>query len=328
MAVARALLWGVLIVCGLAVAGWTALALWYQAPGGAMSRVIFVIAWVVVLGGLVLLARCDRVKAGLGFGGCLLAVAVWWSSIEPRLDRAWAPDVARTVTGRIDGDILTLENVRVFAWTSASEAREAWETRRYDLSKLVETDLILSYWGMGAIAHTLVSFGFSDGQRVVFSVEIRRETTERFSSVAGFFKVYEFAFIAAEEQDILYLRTNMRKEDTYLYPLALSPQAGVALLRSYVSAANERAVEPAFYNTLTTNCTTVIFDLARLVVPGIRTDWRILASGYLPGYLADHEATRWQGAEAELRRRAAISAKAQALASPGEDYSRVVRARF
>ena len=323
----RLLRFGAIALTGVAVAlaaSWTALAIWFQTADAIPVRWIAVCLYAALVIAMGALAFRRPRSALAAFAAVMVGVAIWWSSLQPSLDRDWAPDVARTVTGTIDGDVVTLDNVRDFAWTSDATAQERWVTKQYDLRRLNETDLVLSYWGIDAIAHTLVSFGFDDGQRVVFSVEIRRERSEAFSPIAGFFKVFELAFIAAEERDILYLRTNMRGEDTYLYPLALTPEASRALFVTYVNAANERASEPAWYNTLTTNCTTVIFDLVRLIEPGIPMDWRILLSGYLPGYLVEQNATVWKLPEDEVRKKAAISAKAR-RAGNSTAYSVAIR---
>ena len=42
-----------------------------------------------------------------------------------------------------------------------------------------------------------------------------------------------------------------------------------------------------FYNTLTSNCTTIVFDLARQIVPGLPLDYRLLLSGYFAEYAYD-----------------------------------------
>ncbi len=47
--------------------------------------------------------------------------------------------------------------------------------------------------------------------------------------------------IAADERDIIYLRTNIRKEDVYRYRVKLSPAAAKALFLSYVEMGNELA---------------------------------------------------------------------------------------
>ena len=89
--------------------------------------------------------------------------------------------------------------------------------REYDLDQLRSADLVLSYWMGPAIAHTLVSFGFDDGKGprryLTFSVEIRKEAHESFSAIGGFFKQFELSLVAAEERDILRVRSNLRGED-------------------------------------------------------------------------------------------------------------------
>src|SRR5258708_16621322 len=85
--------------------------------------------------------------------------------------------------------------------------------------------MIMSYWTGPAIAHMLISFGFDDGEHVVFSVEIRRERIESFSEIGGFFKEFELSVIAADERDVIRVRTNVRGEDAYLYPLRIPASA-------------------------------------------------------------------------------------------------------
>jgi Domain of unknown function (DUF4105) len=58
-----------------------------------------------------------------------------------------------------------------------------------------------------------------------------------------------------------------------------------SLLLSYVDAANELARNPRFYNTITANCTTIIYQLTRRIVGHLPLDFRLLLSGYLPAYV-------------------------------------------
>ncbi len=95
--------------------------------------------------------------------------------------------------------------------------------------------------------------------------------------------------IAAEERDIVYLRTNVRDERVYRYPVDVGQELMQAMLLKYIEKANDLARNPAFYNTLTSNCTTVVFDLVRLLEPGFPFDYRVLLSGYLPEFLYDNE---------------------------------------
>jgi hypothetical protein len=313
---------GILLLAVLLFGAWGALALWYQ--GGAW-RIPLVAGW---LAWLLFLLWTMRGKMRRAIMLCLLSFAgllLWWWSLQPRLDRVWAADVAHIVSGEVDGSVVTLDNVRDFEWRSETDFTPRWSQEQYNLAEITGADVVLSYWGIDAIAHTLVSFGFEDGRRVVFSVEIRREEDESFSSVAGFFKDYELSLIASQERDILFLRTNVRGEDTYLYPLDLPREALQALFLHYVETGRELSRQAQWYNTLTANCTTVVFDLARLIEPGIPMDWRILLSGYLPGYLIDQGVLAWDVPEAEARRRAAISARANAAPS-GIPYSSAIRA--
>ena len=215
----------------------------------------------------------------------------WWTTITPTNDRNWAPDVARTATATIDGDHLVVKNVRNFTWRSDTDFDERWEQRTYGLSHVTDVDLIMSYWAGEAIAHTIVSFGFDDGARLAFSIETRKESHEGYSSVAGFFKQYELAVVAADERDVVRVRSNVRGEDVRIYRLRMVPQNARLLLREYVQETNDLARQPRFYNTLTANCTNLVFDLVRVIHPGLPLDIRVLLSGYLPNYAYDLGAT-------------------------------------
>ncbi|WP_434547582.1 Lnb N-terminal periplasmic domain-containing protein [Paracandidimonas soli] len=267
---------------------WGMFALWYQAQGPLAARIAGIALWLGA-GALALRSLRTRRRIVVGYMIVFALLLGWWSMLKPSHDRIWADDVAQLLRGHIQGDIVTLENVRNFAWRSETDYTPRWETREYDLSKLESADLILSYWMGPAIAHTLVSFGFSDGRRIVFSLEIRKERHESFSAIAGFFRQYETIIVASDERDIVLTRTNARGEDVYLYRLDLPPEALRTAFLAYVDQANQLARTPDFYNTLTSNCTTIVFDLARLLDPGLPLDYRLLASGYFAEYAYDHK---------------------------------------
>lgn len=257
----------------------------------------------------------------------LSAFLIWWSSITPSNDRVWMPEVAETLTAEIDGSQVTLHNVRNFTWRSQNDFDPRWESRRYDLDMLETVDVALSYWGLDKIAHVLVSFGFSDGERIMFSVEIRKELGEAYSELGGLFKQFELSLIAATEEDVLYLRTNARdpKEDVYLYPLKVDAVSRKALFLSYAGLGNRLAEEPYWYNTITANCTSVIYRLVRSFNPDRQFDLRFILSGGLPEYLVEQGMLAWDAPLGDYRARAAISAKARAM-QPGQSYSEVIRA--
>lgn len=260
--------------------------------------------------------------------GCLAVALVigvaWWTSIAPSNDRDWAPDVAHGVTAEVAGPEVILHNVRNFDWKSDTDFVPSWETRRYSLDRLSAVDLVSSVWASPAIAHTLISFGFADGGHVVFSAEVRRERGEEFSEIGGFFKEFELVMIAADENDILRLRTNIRRENVTLLPLRLTPAQARALFLAFAARANRLSATAEFYQTVTTNCTTVIFELARLLDRPVPMDWRILVSGYLPEYLYELGIIRTDIPLDQVLREAAISKRAL-QAPPSAVYSRAIR---
>lgn len=324
--IGRAALFAMVSLASFASGAWGAMALWYQLPGNATVRTLGGALWALVVIALAAFAIVRRSWLPLGVYTAMYALLLlWWASIAPSGTRVWADDVARQFTGTVSGNEVTLDNVRDFDWRSDDDYDARWETRHYDLDHLASADAVLSYWSSRAIAHAMISFGFDNGSRVVFSVEIRRQRGEQYSPIGGFFKQFETVLVAADEHDIIRVRTNVRGEDDYLYPLRMDKAAMRALFLSYVQAANTLAGRPAFYNTITSNCTTIVYRMARQIEPGLPWDIRLLLTGYLPDYLHDVAAVDRNVPLDELRRRGRITERARNTAA-GEDFSRAIRA--
>jgi hypothetical protein len=311
----------------LLTALWACLALWYQVPGPAPLKISAGVLWALfALAAIALLWRGRGPRALLSYTVGFAVLLGWWSTILPSQNRAWADDVARQVSSHVEGSVVTMDNVRNFDWRSDTDYTTRWETRRYDLDRLRTVDVALSYWSGPAIAHTLVSFGFDDGRFVTFSIEIRKERGESFSSIGGFFKQFETSLVAADEHDILRVRTNVRGEDLYLYRVRL-PQAEMrSLFLAYLDEGASLVRAPSFYNTLTANCTTIVYALARHIVPGLPMDWRLLASGYLPDYLYDVGGLTPGYSMEALRAAGRVTERAIAAdTTPAADFSQVIR---
>lgn len=299
--------------------------------GGTALHVQFPQArWVVWLFVLALLAVAVlRVVTPWGWHAlalCAVLVGGWYLSLTPRQDRDWAPELSRIVSADIDGPIVTLHDVRDFRWHDRDNGEARWRDMVVNLDQLQSADMITSVWSSPKIAHLLVSFGFADGQRVVFSVEIRRERDESFSSIGGFFRQFELALIAATEEDIVKLRTNHRIEDVRLYPLRLTPEQLRPLFLAYLELGNNLARSPEFYNTVTANCTTVVWQLVRVLKPDLPLHRGLLLSGLLPDWLYQLGVLDGEGNLDALRESARITDRARA-APEGADFSAVIRAR-
>lgn len=307
------------------VAAWGALALWIRAPLPRAARAALTIGWLALaLAAIAALAWPAWQPAAYGFAAAVVALLVWWHTIRPSNDRDWIPEVARQTHGEVDGNRVTLHNVRNFAWRSRTDFTPRWETRHYALDELQSVDVALSYWNRPAIAHALVSFGFGHERYVVFSVEIRRKQGDKFSEIGGFFKQYELSVIASTEEDSLRVRTNVRGEDGYLYRVNMPLEAARSLFMAYVDSANRLRDTPRFYHTLTANCTTIVFQMARRIVPGLPLDYRQLVSGYLPEYLYGLDVLQGADNVGQYRRLGRYTDRARASGIPTA-FSRTIR---
>jgi len=290
---------------------WGCFALWYQSSPTPAVKVLCVGLWIVFcLAMLVAVFNGQALLGIIGFSAVFAVMIAWWTSLRPTNDHIWADEVAQMTTGVVEGNWVTLHNVRNFDWRTVDDYTQRWETRTYDLERLKSVDMIMSYWTGPAIAHMLISFGFDDGAQVVFSVEIRRQKTQKFSEVGGFFKEFELSIIAADERDVIRLRTNVRHEDDYLYRLQLPKTAIRSLFLAYVAEANSLIDTPRFYNTISVNCTTLVYQMMKRIVGHLPLDYRLLFSGYLPEYVHSVGGLDSRYSLEELKRRGHITARA------------------
>jgi len=125
---------------------WANLAIAYQMPGSAVVRVGACLVFdVIALAALlaVVRRRRSRWRALLVYAVACAIFLGWSSSISASNDKNWAVDVAHGVTGAVDGDQLTVRNLRNFSWRTEADYAERWEQRTYDLSKLRSLDGLL-----------------------------------------------------------------------------------------------------------------------------------------------------------------------------------------
>jgi hypothetical protein len=304
---------------------WSSMALWFRAPGPAWIRGVFAAAFAVLsLSALVSLWSWRRPRVVAAFALAFGALLIWWGTIKPAAEADWSPDVARQVTGTVDGDILTLTNVRDFDWKSRTEADERWTTERYDLSKLRELDLFLAYWAGPEMTHPIMSFGFEDGRWLAWSVEVRSLRGGEFAPIADLFRNSPLVIIGSKERDVVRLRSNIREEDVQLYRLNTPPSVARTILLQYVAESNALAAEPRFYNSLTTNCTTFLVKMIRAAGGQMPFDWRLIVNGFLPSWLHDRGVVDTRLSVDELRERGRISARARE-AGDSPDFSGVIR---
>ena len=316
---------GVIILLVAALTIWGTLALWFRLPGQETLRMILASAF-ALLGLTTIAAQFGRrpTRSLAVYAFAFTAIVIWWSSIQPPGDGNWSPEVARQVTGVIDGDTMTLTNVREFEWRSETEATENWTARTYNLSQIQSTDLFMSYWDGPNIAHFILSFGFEDGEYLAWSIQVRRQIGGGFSPIGDFFKQNTMVIIASEEQDVVGVRSNIRGEDVRVFRVAATPEVRRHLIEKLVASSNALSEQPEFFNSLTSNCATTVVEMLRDIDVDVPFDWRLIVNGYLPGLVYDRDALDTRLPMSELRERGKIMSRAQAVGLT-DDYSDAIR---
>jgi hypothetical protein len=312
--------WLILSLCIL----WTIGALHFDFQVASLRSLAAVGFAVLVLLALLFVPR--QMRKLLVVLSAFLIVLVWWRlALKPSNNRSWQPDVAETAWAEINGDEVTLHNVRNCDYRTETDYTPRWETRTVKLSSLTGLDIAITYWGSPYIAHPIVSFEFADSPPLCFSIETRKQVGENYSTIGGLYRQYELIYICSDERDVIRLRTNYRHgEEVYLYRL-LAPAAQIReRFLEYITSLNALHVKPRWYNAVTTNCTTAIRD-QRPSKERIPWDWRILVNGKGDELLYERHLIATGGLGlAELKQQSHINERARA-ADKEPDFSRLVR---
>ena len=317
------------LIAGIGV--WGALLLEYAGPRSDLLRTALVVGFALAaLATLIALFRRRWRWPAIGAYAVLcLGLVVLWSSLEPTNDRDWQTDLAVLAYATIDGDKVTVHNIRNFDYRTETDYTPAYYDKTFDLRELQSLDLVTSHWMGPTIAHVFVSFGFAGGDHLAISIEVRKPKGGSYSTLKGVFRQYELIYVVADERDLIRLRTNYRRdppEDVYVYRIRGSPQAHRRLFLEYMRTIDALRTQPEFYNTVTTNCTTSIWTMIHANDGNIPWTWKFLVNGYMPEYLYEKGRLEAEGLSfPELHERAHVNARAQA-ADQAPDFSRRIRA--
>jgi hypothetical protein len=310
-------------ICLLVMAGWATVAILYS------NLPDFLRPWIAGtfgIGSLVALVwKFNDRRAWLGFLAAFAVVLICFLLIPPSNSRNWQPDVAVLPWADIQGNKVTIHNIRNNDYRSETDYTVRHYDKTFDLTKLKSVDLSLVYWGSPYIAHTMMSFGFEGEGFVCFSIETRKEKGEDYSTIKGFFRQYEITYVVADERDLIGLRTNYRVgEDVYLYRLAAPADLARKVFLSYLREVNSLKEQPEWYNALTDNCTTSIRGHTAPYNPDARLDWRIIVNGFIDEMLYERKTVNTSMPFAELKKRSLINEKAKGM-EKSPDFSQLIR---
>jgi len=321
----------VLAVVVAAIGAWGTLLLEYAGPRNDVLRIALAVGFALAAAAtlVAIFVRRWRWRAIAVYVVICAGLALLWSSLQPTNDRDWQTDLALLAYATIDGDQVTVHNIRNFDYRSETDYVPAYYDKTFNLNDLRSLDIVTSYWSGPAIAHVFVSFGFVGDDYLAMSIEVRKPKGEGYSTLKGFFRQYELVYIVADERDVIRLRTNYRRdppEEVYVYRINAPIEAERRLFMEYIRRLNALRTQPEFYNTLTTNCTTSIWMNSHVNSGTVPLNWKILVSGYVPAYLYEQGRLETMGVSfPELQQRAHVNARARAADQAG-DFSRRIRA--
>ncbi len=163
-------------------------------------------------------------------------VLSFYLQLEPSNNRTWENSVARMPSVMVKGDLVTIDGIRNFNYRTETDYDRNYYSETFDLAQISSVDIIVSYWSSKHIAHVMTSFGFDDGKYLNISIETRKEATEQYSAIKGFFRNYELIYVASNERDVIGLRTKFRNpnEKVYLMRLATSRARARLLFEEFV----------------------------------------------------------------------------------------------
>ena len=302
-----AISWLLLLIGSL----WAFGALWFDFPQASLRP------WSAAIFGLVvfLISVClrPRWRAKLVIAVTITLVMIWWFNLQPRQFRDWKTEVAIQPQAVIEGEVVTIHNVRNFDYQSDKNFTPRYDTRRLDLRNLRGADIFINYWGSPYMAHPIISYDFGPDGRVCFSIETRAEKGEGYSAIRGLYRQFELFYVVADERDVIRLRTNHRKgEDSYLYRLQIGEAEKIRYsFLEYVRTINELHKTPRWYNAITNNCTSAIRH-QRAASDRAPWDWRMLVNGFGDEMLYERGGIDRLLPFAELKRISHINERAKA----------------
>ena len=317
----RWMAWALVWLIALGCVAWAFGALHYDFP--AWNSAVALGFAIVVLAAVVFLRGRWR-KIGALFAAFALVLA-WWLTLKPGNEANWQPDVAQLASAEINGDEVTLHNVRNCDYRTEMDYTPHWETRTVRISQITGIDMAINYWGSPYMAHPIVSFQFADAPPLCFSIETRKKVGQSYSAIGGLYRQFALIYIVADERDVIRVRTNYRHgEDIYLYHLTATPAQARQRFHEYLSSLNRIHDHPRWYNAITTNCTTAIRD-QHASAERMPWDWRILVNGKGDELMYERHTIATAGLPfAEFKQRALINSAANE-ANDAPDFSRRIR---
>jgi len=203
---------------------------------------------------------------------CLFLIFfIWQITKKPPLNGDWQEQLAIASIAEFDGDIVRIKNVRDFRYyPTENDMHSNYYDNTYNLNEIKKVWFTAEPFNENtSAAHTFVSFEFENGDFLAISIEARKTKEQTYSIWKGMIRTYPLIYIAADERDLTLLRANIRKDKVYVYPVKLEDKGNARiLLVDMLNKMNDLTINPEWYNTLFSNCTSSIVKHINKLSPG------------------------------------------------------------
>ncbi len=256
----------------------------------------------------------------------VLGFVLYRTLFRPKLHRQWEqfhkelPEVVVDANG-----VAMIKNIRHARYTEEFKYDLAYSSDIFNITHVKRVWFAIEPYARFQ-AHTFLSFEFTDGRFLSLSVEVRKTNAEDFWGWQVLVWNYEIFYVLADEQDVLYLRTNIRKDHVHLYPLTLTPNESQAVFRSVLESVNTYAHKPFWYRLLKRNCT--IQPMRHLRVAAKSLPWwhiRYVLTEYADWVLYKYRLIDTHDTFENIRKQYYVTDKAQKLPCDA-NFSQAIRA--
>ena len=243
-------------------------------------------------------------------------------------ERDWSPDMATLPTADFVGDVVHVHNIRNNQYLSADDFIVNHYDRTVRIADIQSVDfVVVPFKQTPALAHTLLSFGLSDGTYLGVSVEVRKEKSEKYQPLLGLGNQYELMYVVADERDLIRLRTEHREDSVYVFPTVANAKQSQDLFVDVMHRVNQLAANPEFYHSIGNNCTTNLVEhVNNLKEDKVPFSWKVLLPGFSAKYAYDHGLLDNRLPFEELELLCKINDLA-AEHSDSDDFSRLIRSK-
>jgi hypothetical protein len=276
---------GLIIAVSLAITLWMAGALHYDVGRAGRNGLLLSLSWLaaVVAGFLVWHPLWKPFLLLVGVAALFL---LWWFSQRPTHNRPWDQDFVRLPRIALEGDLVTIQNVRNTQYHGIGERTTHLETRSYHLAHLQGLDALILTWDSPWMCHPMFVFDFGADGRVCFSIEVRYRQGQTYSLLRSLYRQQELMVVVSDDRDAILRRTLfLEGHDLFLYRLNVGPLALREFFFEYANTINTLVDRPQWYHGLTANCTTSIYSQGRARLPW---HWRLLLNGAFDRLLYEH----------------------------------------